>query len=252
MRISIVLLILTIMAISACKKDTNMPIKINAGMEYMPMRMGTTWYYEVDSFTYSPSVANTHIDSAYYQVKEIVVDSFFNTIGNLVYVLDRYERRLGEIYWNFKTVNSAQFSNQNFTRTEGNNAFILFPLPPAKSMRWSGTALLDKSQLNDIGGESIEVFKGWESQIIQSGLSYNNTWLNSDDCFKVRIADSESLIDLRSGYEIYAKGFGLMFRELKVLDTQCNGNPINCKDIPWEMKAEKGFIVKQSLTGFQY
>lgn len=251
MRISLILMVLCIIAISACKKDTNLQFNKDAGKEYMPLHIGTTWYYEVDSFIYYPTVANVHIDSAYYQVKEIVVDSFLNTTGDLVYVLDRYERKAGETNWNFKTVNSAQFGNQNFTRTEGNNAFILFPLPPAKALRWSGTALLDKSQLNDVGGESIEVFKSWESQIIQFGFLYNNNWLNADDCFKVRIADSESLIDLRSGYEIYAKGLGLMYRELKVLDSQCNGNPINCKDIPWEIKAEKGFIVKQSLIGFQ-
>lgn len=252
MRLSLVLLFFSIIAISACKKDSNLPSNVDAGKEYMPMRLGTTWYYEVDSFTYYTTVANVHIDSAYYQVKETVTDSFVNATGDLVYVLDRYERRLGELYWNFKTVNSAQFSNHSFTRTDGNNAFILFPLPPAKALRWSGTSLLDKSQLNDVGGETVEVFKGWESQIIQFGYAYNNGWVNADDCFKVRIADSESLIDLRSGYEIYAKNNGLLYRELKVLDTQCNGNPINCKDIPWELKAEKGFIVKQSLTGFQY
>ena len=59
------------------------------------------------------------------------------------------------------------------------------------------------------------------------------------------------LIPIRRGFEQYAPNVGLVYRELAGLDTQCGGNPGDCIDIPWEQKAEKGFIVRQTLLEFR-
>jgi hypothetical protein len=61
----------------------------------------------------------------------------------------------------------------------------------------------------------------------------------------VREADSENLIELRRSRVKYAKGIGLVYRELWVLDTQCIEQ---CDGKPWEEKAEKGFILSQTIT----
>ncbi len=112
--------------------------------------------------------------------------------------------------------------------------------------------MININQQIEVGGESIEIFKNWESRISRFNHKYSNGISNADSCFTVELADYESLIDLRYGFEVYAKGSGLFYRELWVLDTQCNGNPADCKEIPWQKKAEKGFIVKQRLLSFQY
>jgi hypothetical protein len=61
----------------------------------------------------------------------------------------------------------------------------------------------------------------------------------------VSLADSENLIEYRWGREYYAKGIGLIYKELRVLDTQ-KIDPTTA----WEEKAEKGFIVKQRLLSY--
>jgi hypothetical protein len=60
----------------------------------------------------------------------------------------------------------------------------------------------------------------------------------------VQNADSENLIELRLAHEKYARGVGLVYRELWILDTQCIED---CIGMTWEQKAEKGFILKQTL-----
>ena len=40
------------------------------------------------------------------------------------------------------------------------------------------------------------------------------------------------------------KNVGLIFKEMKILDTQCI---IDCEGQPWEQKAEKGFILRMEI-----
>ncbi len=218
----------------------------------MPMKIGTSWNYEVDSFIFSKGITGILVDSQFYHIKEVISDSFTNASGELVYVIDKFERPIGSQLYSLSSVYSALFSNNRFIRIEENNSFIKFPLPPIAGLRWDGNAMVNKGQLIEVGGESIEVFKEWDSRIRRFAHDHYNGISNFKNCFTVQIADYESLIDFRSGYEVYSKNFGLIYRELYVLDTQCDGNPADCKDIGWEQKAEKGFIVKQRLSSFQF
>lgn len=236
----------------ACKKDSFIDVDAESSKVYMPMKLGSAWYFEVDSLIFRKTISGNEIDTALYQVKEVVADTFTNAANELVFVIDKYERKSASENWSIRTVYAAFFSQNRFLKTEENNTFIKFPLPPIRGLRWDGTAMINKTQLAEVGGESIEVFKDWESRIKLFNHTFNNGILDFSDCFTVEIADSESLIDLRSGFEVYSKNFGLIYRQLYVLDTQCDGNPANCKDKTWEEKAEKGFIVKQRLTAFQY
>ena len=47
--------------------------------------------------------------------------------------------------------------------------------------------------------------------------------------------------------EKYAKGVGLIYRAMKILDTQCI---IDCQFLEWEDKAEKGYILTQQIIDY--
>jgi len=54
-------------------------------------------------------------------------------------------------------------------------------------------------------------------------------------------------IELRLSYERYARGVGLIEREMRILDTQCIEA---CSTKTWAEKAEKGFIVRQKIRDY--
>ena len=56
-----------------------------------------------------------------------------------------------------------------------------------------------------------------------------------------------NLIELREAIEKYARNVGLIEKQMRILDTQCI---IECEGEPWEVKAEKGFILKQRILEF--
>ncbi|MCC6724075.1 MAG: hypothetical protein IT258_06155, partial [Saprospiraceae bacterium] len=98
-----------------------------------------------------------------------------------------------------------------------------------------------------VAGESIEMFKGWDYRILQAGEAASFGALQFDETATVEESDSENLIELRRSMSTYAKGIGLVYRELWILDTQCLEN---CVGQSWEEKAEKGFILKQTITNY--
>ena len=244
--------LLVLFLFSTCKKDSiiNQP-DFKEDYKYYPIHIGASWNYEIDSMVFYKSINGLQIDTSHYLVKETIVDTF-TANGYVVYRIEKFERLTEQDPWNIKTVYSVQTDNNLVLRTEENQKFIKLSLPLLKGKSWDGNLYIDKLNEVQIGGESIEIFKDWESKVKSIDKPYNNGWMNFDSTANIEICNNETLIDVRNGFEVYARNYGLVYRYLRVLDTQCNGNPIDCKDLPWEVKADKGFIVIQKLTGFQW
>ncbi|GAB1396257.1 MAG TPA: hypothetical protein PKN57_06635 [Saprospiraceae bacterium] len=242
---------LLVFLFGACKKDSSTLPDIETAKAYLPLQIGSEWIYQTDSLIFSKTINSTKIDTSSYLIRYVMVDTFTNSAGELVFITDRYEKKTTDNNWNIKAVSGSFFSQNRFLITEGNNTFIKFSLPVAKGQRWDALALTNKEQTIEVGGEQIEIFKGWESRTVFADKEFDNGIQTYPECFKVELADVESLVELRNGYEVYAKNTGLVYSELRILDTQCGGNPAACDGIPWEQKAEKGFIVKQSLISYK-
>ena len=245
-------ILLSIIVSYNCKKDTSaLQIDYNEYFKYYPVNIGSSWYYDIDSLVFHKAVNGLQIDTLHYLVKESIIDTIIIN-GNLIYRLEKYERLTLQDSWNIKSVYSIQLLDNQIIRSEENQKFIKMTFPLTVGNKWDGNLYVNKQNEIQIGGESLEIFKDWDSKVLSYNVPYNNGWMKFDSTSTIEIAKNESLIDIRDGYEVYAKNIGLVYRFLKVLDTQCNGNPIDCKDVSWENKADKGFIVKQKLTGFKW
>jgi hypothetical protein len=65
--------------------------------------------------------------------------------------------------------------------------------------------------------------------------------------------DETNAIERRLSRVKYAKHIGVVYRELWILDSQyCNQipAPADCLTKPWVEKAEKGYILRQVITGY--
>ncbi|MFT6021272.1 MAG: hypothetical protein ACI9CQ_004079, partial [Saprospiraceae bacterium] len=63
----------------------------------------------------------------------------------------------------------------------------------------------------------------------------------------IQLADEENLLEKRYGIEKYAKGVGLIFKELQIYNTQ----DIENETEPWEVKTERGFRVVMTLVDYK-
>lgn len=235
----------------SCNKREIEDINLDFGYEYFPLEIGKYWEYAVDSVIYDPALSGTAIDTISSFIREEIKDTFRDNLGELLYRVEKYHRRNDSLPWQVQKALTLSNQDRQAFRTEDNLRFIKMIFPADENKPWNGTAFIDEGFIIPIAGENMEVFKGWESVILSKGQPFTLDDLNFSDVMVVSIADNENLIEYRYGREMYAAGIGLVYRELKVLDTQCqtccNGDFEQCEPLPWEEKAEKGFIIRQWL-----
>lgn len=226
--------------LNACKTEKDSYVSL--GKEYMPLRLGQTLTYDVDSVIYDPQSNNTVlIDTHYWQIKEVLKDSFRDLTGVLTYKVERWHRLKGASQWEIDHVLAVAATDAYFIREDNNLRFIKLPLVFGNKTTWDGNAFIDPSVKITIAGESLQPFsKKWTYQIVSLGVSEKIGNKTYPDILTVQAQTVNILNEKRSVLEKYARDIGLVYREEKILDTQkLDAN------IAWEKRAEKGYILTQ-------
>ncbi len=239
---------------SACTRETEQ-VNIDFGYEYFPLKVGRSWEYQVDSIIFDPAGSGTAIDSTRIWALETALDFFLDHAGDTIFRVERYERGDTGQVWQIRKVMALSRTAQQAQRTEDNLRFVKLGFPLSKHAAWNGARFIDPEQTVVVAGEILKMFNGWRSTVLEYGTAWNNGIMNFDDAVVVSHADSENLVEYRYVQEAYARGVGLVFAEQRILDTQCrvccDSNFGQCAGIPWTVKAEKGFIVRQRLIRWE-
>jgi hypothetical protein len=238
----------------ACDKQTLEEIDPDLGYEYFPLEVGKYLEYEADSIIYDPSAGGTEVLVSKTLVREEIIDTLRSNAGDLRFIVERSERADSTQAWEVKRQLWLSRAETQAIRNEDNLQFISMVFPIKQGVEWNGNLFFDESLIIPVAGESIEMFKSWSYEFRRHGESFNEEGLSFPDVVEVSMADNENLIERRFAREIYARDIGLVYRELLILDTQCevccNNDFALCESLPWEQKAEKGFILRQRITDY--
>lgn len=217
---------------------------------YYPLALGKYWIYAIDSIIYDYN-APEPVRKAEYMVKEVVVDTFLDLTGRPWYRIERYERMADTLPWAIKQVVAGTIAGDQALRLENDLTFIklLFPVTPFET--WDGNQFFDTSTEINVSGEDIVMFKDWEYQVLSAGMPETlgvetiGGLVFPEQVFPevavIREADSENGIERRYAQEKYARGVGLITRELHILDAKQEDGKVS-----WEEK--NGFILRQRLV----
>ena len=122
---------------------------------------------------------------------------------------------------------------------------LIFPLQ--EGLDFSATLFIDNNTSIIVAGETIDAFKNWNSEVQQVGVAETIGTYAFDEVTTINYADDENLIEKRFAQSKFAKGVGLVYSEEWILDTQCLAE---CEGQAWEVKAEKGYILRQTLLEY--
>lgn len=233
---------MAIAVLGSCK-DTPDDYQTVLGEEYFPLEVGKFVEYEMDSTIYDPNGDST-VSVSKTLLREEVVDTLLDNNGQLLYKVERYERASDTLPWVIKKVLSVSIQANQAIRSEDNLRFIKMTFPLKKGNSWDGNIHVQENMIVTVAGEVMEMFKGWNYKVTGLGEPASVGSFQFDETLQIQEAENENLIELRRSNAIYAKGIGLVYRELWILDTQCIDN---CTGQPWEEKAEKGFILRQTI-----
>jgi hypothetical protein len=243
MKFKNIFLLLSLTCFISCSDKTEELSEESMGFNYFPIETGKFKTYRSDSIIYSGG--GTRIDTFTSYTDERIGGYTIDLEGNKVYIVERYFKR--NIQDNWSRVNSwtVYFSQNRIIRTEENLKFIKLVFPTVKGKSWNGNIFLDDDIRIEAGGEFLQMYRNWNYRIENLGANVVLNNLNFDDCLIVRQVDVNTVIDRRRVYETYARGVGLVSKEMIILDG--DGSGIN---LPWEQRAKKGFIHQLTLIDY--
>ena len=240
-----------ILSLWSCSDEIE-ELNIDFGYEYFPLEVGNYRIYQVDSIIYDPLGRGVVIDSTSSQVREMVTNTLLDNTGASIYRLERHVRKTEADPWLLEKVFVQSTDERRAFQIEDNLRVIKLPFPLQAGAEWNAHVFFDSSEIIvPVAGESINIYKDWSWEVLGVNESVNLNNLSFDQVATIQLSDSENLIELRRATEQYAKGIGLVYREMDILDTQCNaccgGDFSNCSNLEWGLKAEKGFSLRQRL-----
>lgn len=236
------LILFILFAFISCGEET---IEVDGsveGKDYFPVDLGREWIYQTDSIVYDESKGIIDTLSGY--VREVISES----LSDGTFIITRsYTKDLTE-EWEITDIWSGRIEDRKAVRTEENLSFIKLVFPPNKSSQWDGNALFDENVETTVAGEPIQPYQGWDYEIVSIDGTYSQDTISVSNIVEVLQVDVVSVIDRRYSLERFAKNIGLVEKKMMILDCQCSSVP---DSVPWEEKAEKGFILTQKLISYQ-
>ena len=242
--LSILALFALIFGVSCGKNETEtLP---NRGNDYYPLAIGKTSIFDLDSVIYDPiSASVSRIDTYRWQAREIMSDTSVAKDKAVTFIVDRSIRAKATDNWTPRETFGASLTANQALLFENNLTFIKFPTYFAVGTNWDGNLYNDVSIKLEVAGEILEPFsKKCTFEVLSYGKAEKIGTKDYADVLTVQAqSDPKILTEKRYSLEKYAKGIGLVYREIKILDTQKLD-----ATIAWEKKAQKGFIVKMTRT----
>ena len=247
-RIFSVLILLSYFLVFSCNENTNkIELNLDYGYEYFPLEIGKYRTYQMDSLIFDTTAQGVEVDTTRSYIREMYIDTLLDNEGRLTYLVERSYKREWSDLWRVVDIWQELKTERQAERIEENLRFIKMTFPLIEGNVWNGNLFIDESTAIPIAGEPVEVFKNWSSEVDELGSSLTMGNFNFEDVATLFQADNENNIELRYSMEQYARHVGLIYRNMRILDTQY----IN-ETLPWDRKAQKGFIMEMRLLDHNY
>lgn len=238
----------------ACPSATE-DFDIDFGYDYYPIDVGHFWEYQVDSVVYRDLGATRDSTSSF--IKEEIVEKFIDQTNDTIFRIERTYKEESQSTAVPVDQWATSIDESLMTRTEENLQYIKMVYPVEVDDSWDGNAFINESTTLVIAGESIELFIDFDYKVLSvneqeeiNGVIYNDvlTIQNADNFDPNLPLDTQNKLERRLIIEKYARGIGLVYKKHLIVDTQCLAP--ECDDIPWDMKAEKGYGMEMFLIDY--
>jgi hypothetical protein len=182
----------------ACEKDTTEDISFD--YEYYDLTPGRFCIYDVVDIEHDENQAVQH-DTAYYQLKTVIGDTFIDNSGRITRKFLRYTRDSIQDNWLLKDVWTTLIENNKAELVEENQRIVKLVFKPTYEKVWNINMFNISSKINA------------RYAAIDQPFTIGNQVF--DKTLKVDIQNFFSLVDDRVKYDVYAKNVGLIYKYFK-------------------------------------
>jgi len=231
------ILSLIIVSMISCSKKNITTDNSLLGLDYYPTNLGKYVIYDLDSTVYTQLPKDTLVYK--YRIKEKFADTYTDNLGQPAIRLERYIKRYNplkpydSIPWSIKEIWMIHASNTSIQVLESNLRFTKLIFPVQEKASWNGNAG------NTLGEQE------YTYDYIDRKETLNSNTLNQ--VLLVKQKDYRTLISYQYYSEKYAKGVGLVYREITDL---LSNNIVAGQSV--ENRIESGIVYKQTLVTYGY
>lgn len=229
--------------IIACNKSEieNPNSTSNMSVSYYPNNVGKYIIYEVKKINYKFSEP---ADCTFYQLKEVLADTFVDLENKKAYKLERfirYKRKSAFLQpnvdstWKIDSVWNARITTKHILVYENNVPFVKLTFPLAVNKSWNGNLY------NNIEPENYKVI---ETKLTSSAKI---SWENS---VTIMHKNDSSAINMDLRYEIYSQKIGLVYVKKLIYDDACKFNFDGKPCIPGD-KIANGIYYEQNAIRYE-
>jgi len=214
----------------SCKKKNPQDFTALQGENYYPLEVGKYIVYEVDTITWFEQTGTTCIfssDTSHSYLKEEIVGTYFDNTGTESYILERFTRYHESEPWEIQDVWNITKHQSRVERVEENFRFIKMIFPVAEGSRWDGNAFIDTDTSLSFAGNLLELYRYWNPnyRYLEVDESQQIGAITLDSVATVVQSNTELTNNIRYRYSIekYARNIGLVFKEMRIIDSDCCG-----------------------------
>lgn len=225
-----------IVLFTGCKKKTEPEDNIDLGKDYYPAQLGKYVIYDVDSIVYDEFT----FDSTFYKyrIKEKLEEEFIDNENKSALKLVRYIKKYNtnksydSIPWTIKDVWQVNINSTNVEVVEENVRFTKLIFPVKKGSQWDGN-------VRNTIGEWNYIYSYINTNELINNVPLSNTLLVTQKYFR-------PLISWQNYVEKYAKGVGLVYRE--IIDIK---HPVTSTLTPfYNIPNKQGVYYKQTIVSY--
>lgn len=205
-----------------------MPDTTRVGFDFFPLQVGDFRVYQVEEITKTVLFG---YDTARFQLKESLVDSFPGQGGDIIYLLHRSKRLSANDAWELDSVWTARRNQTQAVTVESNVPFIKMVFPIDENKIWDG------NKLNSADNDTYEMRNLFVS--FDTGFTIFEETLT---VIQNERLDTIDFWDYRK--EVYGLNIGLIYKNSRFLkfcsDDDCIGQKI----------IERARILKQTIIDY--
>ncbi len=194
----IALCLTAVLIFYSCDKENIKPedVEFASDKEYFPLKTGKSLIYKITAITINKP--SNYFDTAVYYLKERTDIPFVDNEGDTAYRIERYTSPTMN-NWKISDIWEAKITEKTAEKVEENRRIIKMKFPLSEGMQWNA----------NIKNEQNELYSTITS--LSNRYSANNQ--NFDSCISINWNNEDSIVNLQSKCEKYARGIGLVYKD---------------------------------------
>lgn len=198
--------------------------------DYFPLAVGKSYIYRLDSTVLGRFGSALIVNS--YQAKDSVESTFNDNQGRLSYRIFRYIRDTSATQpWRFAATYYATPTRTNLEYVDNNLRFLKLQLPITEGVSWKAHSYIDN--------QTFSYLSNWEYQYQNQDQPYNIfnktfdstvTVFQNDETTPPGPFNPNLYQQHNHGYEVFAKGVGLIYKDFMHWTWQTSPAPAKYED----------------------